>query len=116
TVAIDKTKIENPFIIQLYHIIDEYLDDTTLNVEKLATKAAVSHRTLNRKLSAIIGIPANEFIRQYRLKRSIDFLKSGNNVSETAYSVGFETHSYFTTSFKSFFGITPSDYLNKEVK
>ncbi|HVX28322.1 MAG TPA: ATP-binding protein [Parafilimonas sp.] len=111
--SIQTKETENSFIANLYLILDEHLDDTTLSVEKLATKAAVSSRTLNRKLSSIVGLSANELIKQYRLKRSIEFLKSGNNVSETAYSVGFETHSHFTTSFKSFFGVTPSEYLHQ---
>jgi AraC-like DNA-binding protein len=99
----------------LYSIIDEHLDDSNLNVEKLAMKAAVSHRTLNRKLSSLIGLSANELIKQYRLKRSVEFLKSGHNISETAYSVGFETHSHFTTSFKSFFGVTPTEYVSTKI-
>ena len=111
-VVLEKSTIQNDFITHLYSILEEYLDDCSLNVDKLAMKAAVSHRTLNRKLSTLIGLSANELIKQYRLKRSIEFLKSGHNVSETAYSVGFETHSHFTTSFKSFFGVTPTEYIN----
>jgi DNA-binding response OmpR family regulator/two-component sensor histidine kinase len=112
--AINVSETENPFITTLYSIIDEHLDDTTLSVEKLATKAAVSSRTLNRKLSSIIGLSANDLIKQYRLKRSLEFLKAGNNISQTAYSVGFETHSHFTTSFKAFFGITPTEYVSSK--
>lgn len=111
--AINIKEAENPFISNLYTIIDAHLDDTTLSVEKLATKAAVSSRTLNRKLSSLVGLSANELIRQYRLKRSIEFLRSGSNVSEAAYSVGFETHSHFTISFKSFYGVTPSEYAGR---
>jgi len=113
--SLDKSQVQNDFITQLYSIIDEHLDDSNLNVEKLATKAAVSHRTLNRKLSSLIGLSANELIKQYRLKRSVEFLKSGHNISETAYSVGFETHSHFTTSFKSFFGVTPTEYVSTKI-
>jgi DNA-binding response OmpR family regulator len=110
-IEIYEAEIKNDFISQLYSIIDAHLDDPTLSVEKLASKAAVSHRTLNRKLAAVAGLSAGELIRQYRLKRSVAFLKAGLNVSEAAYSVGFETHSHFTTSFKAFFGVTPSEYL-----
>jgi len=108
---LEKNEGQHEFIIRLYKILDENLDDSTLTVEKLSSKLAVSHRTLNRKLSSLIGLSANEVIKQYRLKKSIEFLKSGSNVSEAAYSVGFETHSHFTTSFKAFFGITPTSYM-----
>lgn len=31
-------------------------------------------------------------------------------ISEIAYSVGFDTPSYFSASFKAFYGVTPSQY------
>ncbi|WP_158069910.1 hybrid sensor histidine kinase/response regulator transcription factor [Cnuella takakiae] len=101
-----------PFLSGLYTIIDHHLNDSTFTVEKLATHAAMSSRTLNRKLASLAGLSANEFIRQYRLKKSLSFLQTGSNVSQAAYSVGFETHAHFTTSFKAFFGLTPSEFLN----
>lgn len=104
-------EIQQEFITNIYKILDEHLSDNSFNVGKLASKMAVSPRTLNRKLTSLIGLSASEVIKQYRLKKSIEFLKSGSNVSETAYSVGFETHSHFSTSFKSFFGVTPTSYI-----
>jgi len=102
---------QHRFITDLYCVLDEHLNDHSLGVEKLASLMAVGHRTLNRKLTALIGLPASEVVKQYRLKKSIALLKSGHNVSETAYLVGFETHSNFTTSFKTFFGMTPTSFL-----
>lgn len=84
-------EMQHEFITNLYKILDEHLDNNTLNIEKLSSLMAVSHRTLNRKLTSLIGLSANDVIKQYRLKKSIEFLKAGANVSETAYSVGFET-------------------------
>ncbi|HUZ61082.1 MAG TPA: ATP-binding protein [Hanamia sp.] len=110
-IGLEPKEIQHEFITNLYKILDEHLDDNTLNVAKLSSLMTVSHRTLNRKLTSLIGLSASEVIKQYRLKKSIEFLKAGSNVSETAYSVGFETHSHFSTSFKSFFGVTPTSYM-----
>ena len=33
------------------------------------------------------------------------------NVSEVAYRVGFASHSYFSSSFKEFFGMTPREFV-----
>lgn len=106
---------ENEFLQQLYTVIDENIDDSSLSVEKLAGKMAVSHRTLNRKLNALVGLSANEVIRQYRLKKAGKLLKSGHKISDVAYSVGFDTPSYFSASFKTFYGVTPSEYCNISV-
>ncbi|HNP24981.1 MAG TPA: response regulator [Panacibacter sp.] len=102
----------HPFIAELYSILDQNLDDTSLTVEKLASAAAVSSKTLNRKLTSLVGLTANELIRQYRLKRSLEYLKQGINISQAAYSVGFESPAHFSNSFKTLFGVTPSEYVS----
>ena len=33
------------------------------------------------------------------------------NVSEVAYRVGFSSHSYFSSSFKEYFGISPREFV-----
>lgn len=106
---------ENEFLQQVYGVIEENIDDSSLSVEKVAGKIAVSHRTLNRKLNVLIGLSANEVIRQYRLKKAGELLKSGYRISEVAYRVGFDTPSYFSASFKAFYGVAPSAYCNTSI-
>lgn len=108
--TIDTNKEPNQLLKQVYMVIEEHIDDNLFSVEKLATKIAVSHRTLNRKLSVLVGLSAIEVIRQYRLKKAAELLRAGQQVSEVAYSVGFDTASYFSVSFKAFYGMTPSEY------
>ncbi|HET6253169.1 MAG TPA: helix-turn-helix transcriptional regulator, partial [Puia sp.] len=79
----------------------------------LAEKNAMSLRTLNRKLQAMIGLTAGDLIRQYRLQKSLSLLKSGHNVSETAYLVGFDTPAYFSQCFKDQYGVPPKDYMRQ---
>lgn len=112
----DSKTIPNQFLRKLYAIIEEYLDDTQLDVGKLAKEMAVSRRTLNRKLSMLVNLSANEVIRQYRLKKAVTLLQSGFNVSETAYRVGFASDSYFSKSFKDFYGAAPSVHVNETFK
>jgi AraC-like DNA-binding protein len=90
--------------------IEDNLDSPLLTVGFLAMKMAVSKSTLNRKLSTLADLSANELIKQYRLQRAAIFLMSGKNVSETAYLTGFEAPSYFTQCFKEFYKITPKKY------
>ncbi len=100
----------NDFLRSIFKILEDNLDDSLLSVGFLATNMAVSKSTLNRKLSTITGLSANELIRQYRLQKAAIFLISGKNVSETAYLTGFETPSYFTQCFKEFYKVTPKEY------
>ncbi len=110
---IDEPVIQDEFVQSMYNIIEEYIDNTQLGVEFLATKMALSRRTLNRKLSAVLGLPPSEIIKQYRLKKGAEMLRTGSNISETAYRSGFESPSYFGQCFKDHYGLTPSDYIEK---
>jgi signal transduction histidine kinase/ligand-binding sensor domain-containing protein/DNA-binding NarL/FixJ family response regulator len=106
-----QNEIESPFLKNIYDIIEDMIDDPQLGASKLAEKNAMSLRTLNRKLNTLIGLTAGDLIRQYRLQKSLSLLKTGHNVSEAAYMVGFETPAYFSQCFKDHFGVSPKDYF-----
>lgn len=104
---------EHPFLTALYNAIEENLDNPRYSVDDLASRMAVSTRTLNRKLAALTGLTTNEVIRNYRLKKSIALLAAGFSVSECAYKVGFESPSYFGKCFKELYKETPSSYIKR---
>jgi len=108
----DNVKQEHPFLTKIYNLIDQQLSNTEFTVSELAKELAMSSKTLNRKLSAIIGLSANELIRNYRLKKAVELLKQGLSVSQTAYSVGFDSPSYFGYCFKEFYKVSPSEILS----
>ena len=102
--------ISDTFIKKLYTLLEARLDDSEFRVDELASDVGMSRRTLLRKLTSLTNMSVTDFIRQYRLKRSQEFLRQGHNVSETAYMVGYESPAHFSTMFRDFFGITPTDY------
>ena len=68
---------------------------------------------LYRKLKALTGLAATDFIRSYRLKRAVGLLQQGQTVAQTAYAVGFESPSYFGQCFREQFGEPPSRFAGK---
>jgi len=102
--------LHNAFLKDLFSVIEDNIDASVLTVGFLASKMAVSKSTLNRRLSSLVGLSANEIIKHYRLQKAAVFLLAGKNVSETAYLTGFETPSYFTQCFKEFYKITPKEF------
>ena len=77
----------------------------------------MSRSTFYKKFKSLTGQPPVEFIREMRLKRSAQLLAAGEtNISEIAYTVGFSNNRYFSTCFKEYFGITPTEYLKKVTK
>ena len=54
------------------------------------------------------------FINNYRLNEAMDMLKNNENIETTilniAYEVGFNSKSSFNSHFKTFTGMTPTQY------
>ncbi|MBD2699076.1 response regulator [Spirosoma sp. BT702] len=113
TLPATDTSVSNPFLEQLYTLLDTHLDDSTFGVDELADKAYLSRMHLHRKLKNLTGLSTSDFIRAYRLKRATQLLIQGQPVSQTAYAVGFESPAYFTRSFRQLYGLTPSDYATQ---
>jgi len=107
--------ITDPFLIQLYKEIDAKIDDAELGVDYLCKVMAMSRSTLNRKLKALLDISTNDVIRQYRLQNATTLLLHGDDITTAAYKVGFSSPSYFTQCFKDQYGVTPSEYLARQM-
>jgi signal transduction histidine kinase/ligand-binding sensor domain-containing protein/AraC-like DNA-binding protein len=94
------------------HFIDQHLNDRTLVIDTLASALGMSISTMYRKIKVLTNQSPTEFIRYIRLKKAVKLMDEGNtNVDEIGFAVGFNSHSYFTSSFKKQFGMTPSEYL-----
>jgi signal transduction histidine kinase/DNA-binding response OmpR family regulator len=103
--------IDERFLQKALHIVEENLGESEFNIEMFSQRLNMSRTQVHRKLTALTGQSATEFIRSLRLKRAAQLLrqKSGS-VSEIAYQTGFGNLSYFTKTFKELFGIAPSEY------
>jgi signal transduction histidine kinase/DNA-binding response OmpR family regulator len=103
--------IEEQFLQKLYAAVEQNLDAADLGVETLCQAVCLSRSQLHRKLQAITGQSATEFVRSLRLRRAAHLLHQQTaSVSEIAYSVGFDNLSYFSRAFKEQFGLSPSEY------
>ena len=76
-----------------------------------ADAAAMSERTLIRKLQKETGLSFREFRRQVRVIASLELLSRGEAVTTTALDVGFESPSAFIQAFCHVTGTTPGRYV-----
>lgn len=105
---------DNALIDKIVQIINDNLDDSNLNVEKLCQDVGLSRAHLNRKMKELFGLTPSEFIRNIRLRKACELLKQPDvDISQIAYSVGFSSQPHFSTAFKRFTGISPSEYRTK---
>lgn len=106
----DNEKLLNE--IMLY--IENNLTDSQLSVEEVSKHVGMSRSSLYSKLLELTGQSPVEYIRSVKLDKAAVLLeKSEMNVAQIAYSVGFATPNYFAKSFKTKFGMLPSEYIIK---
>ncbi len=91
--------------------INTNLTDPDFNVEKLTEEAGISRAQLHRKMKEIAGVSTGEFIRNLRLEQAARLIEEDKiNITQVAYSVGFNNQTHFSTIFKKHFGMSPSEY------
>ena len=97
---------------KLDDLISEHLDDPDLSVDVLSKKVGLSRTHLNRKMKDLTGESPASYIRQLRLRKSVQLLKEHNlTISEIAFAVGFSSPSYFSQAFRDYYGVTPKEYV-----
>lgn len=106
--------IENQFVKKILDLLDQNIDDCDYGLDELSSDLCMSYITAYRKIKSLTGQAPGEFIRNFRLKRAAQLLRSTSTpVTEVAIAVGFSSASYFTRSFLKEYGMPPSDYRKK---
>ena len=94
--------------------IQSHLDDPAFDVTALCADVGISRVHLNRKLKEFGLEPPSVLIRKCRMKQAARLLADSKvNVSEVAYRIGFSSHSYFSSSFREFFGLSPREFVTR---
>ena len=92
-------------------VVNENYTDPDFNVEALSKMVGVSRAQLHRRMKEITGITTSEFLRNIRMEQAARLLKEGKiNVTQVAYSVGYNNQTHFSTVFKAHFGMSPTEY------
>ena len=118
-ITLDSQKIginhtEKAFLEKAEKVIEDNLTNSEFGVEDLGRALSFSRMQLYRKFKSVRGLSANEFIREYRIKKAALLLRETDlNVSEILYTIGFTNRSYFSKCFKKTFDMSPKEYSNK---
>lgn len=115
--VVEAPKQDQEFMLALTTCIEEHMGETSMGAELICEELAMSRTGLYRKVRALTGQTVNDMIRIVRLRKAMKLLKEGKlNISQIALEVGFNSLSYFTTSFKKHFGISPSEVKSTNLK
>ncbi len=104
---------DEKFLDLLQKVLDKNITDSNFTIEDFGKEMGVSRMQLHRKLKALTGQSASEFLKTQRLKLALKLLKEKKiSIAEVGYTVGFNDPSYFTKCFKQEFGRSPSEYFS----
>jgi signal transduction histidine kinase/DNA-binding response OmpR family regulator len=108
-------KLDEQFLGQLVSLIESNIANPDLDARFLSKELATSRTLLYNKIKALTGQTVHEFIKSIRLRKSLKLLLEGNlSISQVAYEVGFNSHSYFDKCFIKQYKMGPKEYVNKK--
>lgn len=110
-------RLDREFLDKLNGIIQANIMSQDIDLPFVTEKMAMSHSTFYRKVKALTGLTAKEYIRKFRLQHCYHLLESGEyNVNQAAMMTGFNQMAHFREVFKKEFGILPSEVKKKTIQ
>jgi len=111
------TPLDEIFMKKVLESIETNMADSEYRIDTLGKDVCMSRMSLYKKIKALTGQTAVEFVRTIRLKRAAQLLRQQQlTVSEVTYEVGFNDLQYFRICFKKQFGVSPSEYARMGVE
>lgn len=104
--------VDEKFLEKLDQIVKEQISDPGLSVETISQQIGISRSQLQRKLKQLTNQNPSDYLKTARLRYAAQLLVSKNlTISEVTYEAGFSTLSHFSNSFREFYGMSPTRYV-----
>lgn len=82
-----------------------------ISINELAEKINLSESRFKHKFKEQIGTPPNEYIVKIKIEKAKILIRNNKlSITDLAYDLGFSTASYFSTVFKKYQGVTPTEF------
>ena len=102
------------FMKRVMAIVNKNLSNSDFNISQMVDEVGMSRTQLHRKLKELTGFSAARFMQNIRMQQAMKLLKEKKvNVSQIAYSVGFSSQTHFSTTFKQYYGVSPTEYIRQ---
>ena len=112
--GIEMGSADESLLRRVVEAIRTNLENPDFDVAALCAEVGISRVHLNRKLKETGNVPPSQLIKSFRMKQAAWLLINNKvNVSEVAYRVGYSSHSYFSSSFREYFGMSPKEFVAK---
>jgi signal transduction histidine kinase/CheY-like chemotaxis protein/AraC-like DNA-binding protein/ABC-type xylose transport system substrate-binding protein len=107
--------LDKKFVNDFSGLVEQNLSNENFSVDEISKLLGVSRVQLYRKVKALLDCSVADYIINRRLKKAKFLLINERfTIAEITYMVGFSSPNYFSTVFKSKYGMTPSDFKRKQ--
>jgi signal transduction histidine kinase/DNA-binding response OmpR family regulator len=107
-------KTDRKFQIDFSAIVESNIDNDKFTVANICEELGISRVNLYKKVKTIFHCNVNDYIINTRLQKAKYYMQHENlTISEVAFKSGFASSTYFSTVFKSKFGVTPRTFKEK---
>ncbi len=115
---ITRNEVDSSFLVRFEEELHRVCSSQQLpitgipTVKFLAESLNLSQNYMSDALRNLTGMSAQKHIHFYLIELAkLQLLLPNQNISEVAYRLGFESHTYFSRLFKKIEGITPKEFM-----
>lgn len=107
--------LDKKFVNDFSGLVEQNLGNENFSVEEISKALGVSRVQLYRKVKALLDCSVTDYIVNRRLKKAKFLLINERyTIAEITYMVGFSSPNYFSTVFKSKYGMRPSEFKRNQ--
>ena len=112
--AVEFLSSDELFMKRVMEVVNRNISNSDFDVEQMVDEIGISRTHLHRQLKRLTGFSATKFVQNIRMQQALKLLKEKKvNVTQIAYSVGFSSQTYFSTTFKQYYGVSPVEYIRQ---
>lgn len=101
----------NDFIESFNELLLKSISSTP-NIKKISSALNISKSTLDKKIRNKTNKNISQYIREFKLDYAVKLINLGErNIQFLVDETGFNSFSYFSTSFKKYVGLSPREYI-----
>ena len=107
---------EQGFVEKLQEVVEENFSNGYFTAKDFAEELGMSRMQFHRKIKAVSGMSALEYLNRFRLKNAANLLSNpALRISDIAFSTGFNDANYFSKVFKNQYQMSPTEYRSEKV-
>lgn len=106
-------ELDKQFMSKVVEYIEEKMMNEDFSIDVLSLEMAMSRSVFFKKIKSLTGQSPHDLIRDIKMKKAASLLTEKKySIGEVAYLTGYPNAKYFSTTFKRYYGKTPSNYIS----